>query len=190
GAEVPVSWREIPYTDGDPIVGKATTQHGTGVAALMGARNGVIIPGSTTGDRGINGLLHNPMPYKILIRRVSPAGSVTNMLAALTDAVLSRAKVLNASDCQVWPINERTNSHSRLVTGNLKRLSDAFAVVAARLLFVASAGNCAVKTPMMPDADGVRGRIVPYDPNGGADKNGNSVAGSLGLAPNVFAVGA
>jgi hypothetical protein len=44
------------------------SQHGTMVTSLIGARNGNVID-PATGDRGINGLLHNPMPYTIQVYR-------------------------------------------------------------------------------------------------------------------------
>jgi subtilisin family serine protease len=191
--------------DRDGIRGNDLVQHGTMVTSLIGARNGNVIDGAT-GDLGINGLLHNPMPYTIQVYRFwedlleAPAEeSVTGLLAAINTAAITGANVMNAS---LSTIPLRPGHLSRPdFERSLRKIAHQLMVFQNRLLVVIAAGN---------DAEGGEdtnsGEIEPFedlnlnlqlDRDAGEDLNGNDrpdfgnhIAASLGTLPNVIAVGA
>jgi subtilisin family serine protease len=195
GVNVPVGWQEDTYTGSDPAPASGS-QHGTGVAALMGAQNGVVIPGAANGDRGINGLLHNPMQYKILMRQVSAlmqdtAATTTDLLTTISQARLENAKVLNMSYGNECPTDLAKNPNTALYSAQLYRIYLALNVVGARLMFVPAAMNCGSPTPQqLTRFARTDGQVLAYDPNGAAANNGNHVPASLGTMPGVLAVGA
>jgi Subtilase family len=186
----------VPYADGDPVDAlnpNRLVQHGTGVAALMGAANGVALPGAANGDRGINGIVYNPMPYTIIVTSLAFGNqfqSVTGIFQGLTDALLGGARVLNTSFGMECPINPATNPRSIQVTTALRKLAQGLSAVQARLLLVPAAMNCGGTRAAQVGADPMNGRVTSFDPNGAATNNGNSIAASLGLLPNVLATGA
>jgi hypothetical protein len=195
------AFTERPYDLGDPD----PDQHGTMVTSLIGARNGNVLDGAT-GDRGINGLLHNPMPYTIQVYRFwedlleAPAEeSVTGLLAAINTAAITGANVMNASLSTI-PLRPGHPSRPNFER-SLRKIAHQLNVFRGKLLLVVAAGN---------DAEGGAGtnsgEIEPFedlnlnlqlDRDAGEDLNGNDrpdfgnhIAASLGTLPNVIAVGA
>jgi hypothetical protein len=195
------AFTERPYDLGD----NHPVQHGTMVTSLIGARNGNVIDGAT-GDRGINGLLHNPMPYTIQVYRASDLRegdwtTLTVFLSAINAAAITRARILNASYGQPHPINPDTSLRGFEVRVALRKLAHQLNQFRDRLLLVVAAGN---EADAMNDPDGMRGLITPFEDlnlNGRLDAgedfdgdgvldHGNYVAASLGTLPNVITVGA
>jgi len=191
-------FRERPYNLDDPD----PDQHGTMVTSLIGARNGNVLDGAT-GDRGINGLLHNPMPYTIQVYRFwadlreAPAGGVTGWLAAINTAAITGANVMNAS-LGTKPLPPGHLSRPDFER-SLRKIAHQLMVFQNRLLVVIAAGNHA------EDGAGTNfGEIEPFEDlnlnlqlDPGEDLNGNGrldfgnqTAASLGTLPNVIAVGA
>jgi len=189
--------------DRDGIRGNDLVQHGTMVTSLIGARNGNVRD-AATGDRGINGLLHNPMPYTIQVYRFwedlleAPAEeSVTGWLAAINTAAITGANVMNASlgTIPLPPGHPSRPDFER----SLRKIAHQLMVFQNRLLVVIAAGNHAEG-----GAGTNSGEIEPFEDlnlnlqrDPGEDLNGNGrldfgnqIAASLGTLPNVIAVGA
>jgi subtilisin family serine protease len=173
------------YTDGDFRF--HGVQHGTAVTSLIGAANGAVIPGAanTDGDRGINGLLHNPMQYTIQVGRFF---TDCDLIAGLNSAALTAARVVNLSGGQDHPVNPDKGNFFRVLQLKLqlKVLAANLSQFQNDLLLVAAAGNNGSKN----DPDDLHGRVLGLDeknlpnlPPGGLD-----VPASLGTLPNVIAV--
>lgn len=197
------AFREEPYNLGDP---DTPYQHGTRVISLIGARNGNVL-NVVQGDRGINGLLHNPMPYTIQVYRASDWqetgdwASLTEFLSVINMAAITGASVMNASWGQPHPINPVTSGFRNEVRVALRKLAHQLHQFRDRLLLVVAAGN---EADAGSDPEGMRGEITPFedidldgrltpgeDINGnGILDHGNYVAASLGTLPNVMVVGA
>ena len=175
------------YSNGDFRSGGI--QHGTAVASLIGAANGVAIPGVTNrnpdGDRGINGLLHNPMEYTI---QVGQLRTVCDELVGINAAALTGARVVNMSWGQDHPVNPDKGNFFRvlLLRFQLNALAKNLSVFQNSLLLVAAAGN----NGLDKDPDGLKGRVLgvyeknlPGQPPGGLD-----FPVSMGTLNNVLAV--
>lgn len=197
------AFNEIAYADGD--VG---SQHGTRVISLIGARNANVLD-ATESDRGINGMLHNPMPYTIQVYQGSRFEeeydpnfnfTLTEFLAVMNAAAITNARIMNASWGQSYPINPATSAYRHEVRSALRKLAHQLNQFSDRLLLVVAAGNEAVS----PDPEGMNGRITPFEDlnlnnqlDAGEDfdgdgqlGHGNYIAASLGTLPNVLTVGA
>ncbi|MCX7993479.1 MAG: S8 family serine peptidase, partial [Fimbriimonadales bacterium] len=190
------------YNLGDPDV---TYQHGTRVTSLIGARNGNVLDANHN-DRGMNGLLHNPMSYTIQVYRGgdwhegNSWTTHTEFISVINMAALTRASVMNASWGQPHPVNPTTSVHRNTIRVALRKLAHQLNLFRNRLLLVVAAGNEAQN----PDPEGMRGWITPFEDlnlnntlDAGEDFNsngildhGNYVAASLGTLPNVITVGA
>ncbi len=181
---LPAAPAELDYDLGD-----SASQHGTAVTSIIGAANGNTVNGAT-GDRGVNGLLHNPMKYRIQIYRTSLISeadgdwtTVSFFLVAINLAAVEHAKVLSASQGQPYPIKEDgTSAHEGEVHASLRKLARQMNHFTGLLLVVA-AGNEADRG----DTEGMHGLVTPY-----VDRftPGNYVAASLGALANVITVGA
>jgi hypothetical protein len=203
-------WIDID-TNNDGIVDYyQLSQHGTMVTSLIGARNGNLI-NPATGDRGINGLLHNPMQYTIQVYRawLGPADpeseTVAGWLATINTAAITGASVMNASlgtpTLPPFDPSDPTRPHPLrpVFARSLYKIAHQLRVFQNRLLLVNSAGN---------NAEGGEntnfGEIEPFEDlnlnrrlDPGEDLNGNNnldlgnkIAASLGTLPNVIVVGA
>jgi subtilisin family serine protease len=195
-------WIDID-TNNDGIVDYyELSQHGTMVISLIGARNGNLID-PATGDRGINGLLHNPMQYTIQVYRswLGPAdpesATVAGWLATINTAAITGASVMNAS----LGVHHPNLGAPPLVDVQraLRKIAHQLNVFRDKLLLVGAAGN---------NAEGGAvtnfGEIEPFEDlnlnlqlDPGEDLNGNGrldfgndIPGSLGTLPNVISVGA
>lgn len=181
----PGSFAEANYNLGDG----AASQHGTGVVSLIAAANGNVINGNADNDRGVNGLLHNPMPYTVQIYRGSVWGenqtdfvdqttgagsntttTVTEFLAVVNAAAITGAKVMNASWGQPYPINEATSPNRSAVRVALRKLAHQLNQFQTRVLLVVAAGNEAETLGDNDgngfddrDPEGMRGRITPFE---------------------------
>lgn len=192
---------EAPYDLGDP------EGHGTLVTSLIAARNNEVIGGNAQGDRGVNGLLHNPMPYTIYVNRASDweeAGdwtTVSEFISSINAAALHGIRIMSASWGQPYPINMGTSGYRHDVRISLRKLAHQLNQFRDRLLLVVAAGNEAEPSS---DPESMRGRILPFEDfnlNGRLDAgedldgdgvltHGNYVSASLGTLPNVLTVGA
>ncbi len=201
---LPAFFREEAYDLGDP---DRPYQHGTRVTSLIGARNGNVIGGNAQGDRGMNGLLHNPMRYRIQVYRGndwSEGGAwatVTEFLSVINVAALTAARVMNASWGQPHPIDPNTSARRAEVRIALRKLAHQLNQFQNRLLLVVAAGN---EAQYPADRNFENGHITPFEDmnlnnrlDAGEDVNGNGVldhgnyvAASLGTLPNVITVGA
>lgn len=198
------AFNEIAYADGD--VG---SQHGTRVISLIGARNGNVLD-ATESDRGINGMLHNPMPYTIQVYQASRfreeydpnfGFALTEFLAVINAAAITNARIMNASWGQTYPINPATSPFRHEVRTALRKLAHQLNQFSDRLLLVVAAGN---EAQAPNDPEGMNGRITPFEDlnlnnrlDAGEDFDGdgllgqgNYIAASLGTLPNVLTVGA
>jgi hypothetical protein len=192
--------REEAYDLGDSDM----SQHGTTVISLIGARNGNVID-AATGDRGINGILHNPTSYTIQVYRDTDWSendwtTLTAFLSVINAAAITRARIMSASYGQPHPINPDTSPRRLEVRVALRKLAHQLNQFRDRLLLVVAAGNEADRS----DPEGMRGLITPFEDlnlNGRLDAgedfdgdgvldHGNYVAASLGTLPNVITVGA
>lgn len=213
---LPNAFREEAYDLGDP---HSPSQHGTRVTSLIGARNGNVLD-AARGDRGINGLLHNPMPYTIQVYRVddgwseNDGTSLTKFLSVINAAALTHASIMNASWGQPYPIDPANSPRRQEVRVALRKLAHQLNQFREKLLLVVAAGNEAtsfdendderIDPNENEDPERMFGKIVPFEDhnlNGrldtGEDHNlngdldhGNYVAASLGTLPNVITVGA
>lgn len=189
---LPNAFREEAYDLGDP---DSPYQHGTRVTSLIGARNGNVL-NAAQGDRGINGLLHNPMPYIIQVYRsfddLQEPGdqgfSVTGWLAGINMASLTGAKIMNAS--------LGTHVHSSLPTPDalrvaLRKVTHQLNQFRDKLLLVVAAGNEGDLVIPFEDMN-LNNRLDSGEDlvNPGRLDFGNDIAASLGTLPNVIAVGA
>jgi|GEM_PF-1827551 len=186
------AFTEHPYDLGDPGYPNQG-QHGTRVTSLIGARNGNVLDGAT-GDRGINGLLHNPMPYTIQVYRTSDLqerGDITIFLAAINTAAITGAKVLNAS----LGVHHPNPGAPPLVDVQraLRKIAHQLNVFRDKLLLVGAAGNEGDEILPFEDLN----LNLQLDADAGEDLNGNGhldfgndIPGSLGTLPNVISVGA
>ncbi|RMG24618.1 MAG: hypothetical protein D6724_05715 [Armatimonadetes bacterium] len=192
------SIREIPYADGD-----TASNHGTAVTSLIGARNDNVLD-ARQNDRGMNGMLHNPMPYTIQIYQTSRFGSeedkfpTTEFLAAINGAAITNARIINASFGQPEPIDPDRSRYRDIVRVALRKIAHQLNQFRDRVLLVVAAGNEANAPGTM------RGLITPFEDinlnnhlDTGEDLDGdcildagNYVAASLGTLPNVITVGA
>jgi hypothetical protein len=192
--------REEAYDLGDSDM----SQHGTTVISLIGARNGNVID-AATGDRGINGILHNPTSYTIQVYRDTDWSendwtTLTAFISVINAAAITRARIMSASYGQPHPINPDTSPRRLEVRVALRKLAHQLNQFRDRLLLVVAAGNEADRS----DPEGMRGLITPFEDlnlNGRLDAgedfdrdgvldHGNYVAASLGTLPNVITVGA
>ena len=185
---IPVGIAEVDYTAGDPLPGPdgGRLQHGTAISSLIGAANGVAIPGAANGDRGINGLLHNPMRYTLQVNRAG-VSLYSDFLVAMSSASATGARVMNASWGNVCPIDAATGAKRLTMATALRNLSLTLSLLVNRLLLVTSSGN---SRGTAPDPEHVHGRIVPYLGDGSATGGGNHFPCSVGLSPNALCVGA
>lgn len=194
---------EAPYNLGDADA----DGHGTMVTSLIAARNNEVIGGNAQGDRGINGILHNPMPYTVYINRGSDwseAGdwsTVTEFLSSINAAALHGIRIMSASWGQPYPIDMVSSVHRNEVRVSLRKLAHQLNQFHDRLLLVVAAGN---EADIGSDPEFLRGRITPFEDinlnnrlDAGEDLDGNGVlthgnyvAASLGTLPNVLTVGA
>ncbi|MCS7209620.1 MAG: S8 family serine peptidase [Fimbriimonadales bacterium] len=170
-------------------------QHGTRVTSLIGARNGNVLD-AVHNDRGINGLLHNPMPYTIQVYRFradleepgDATYSVTGWLAGINMATLTGAKIINASLGSHVNSSLPTPPAMRIA---LRKIAHQLNLFRDKLLLVAAAGNEGDLIHPFEDLNLNNRLDAGEDANGNGRLDfGNDVAGSLGLLPNVIAVGA
>ncbi len=181
-------FREDPYDLGDA---DDETQHGTGVISLIGARNGNPID-AAQGDRGINGLLHNPMPYTIQVyrsgdwREAGDRTTVAAFLSVINAGVITGAKIMNASYGRAGVPAETPE-----VRIALRKLAHQLKQFQNRLLLCCAAGNMASEVTPFEDFN-LNGELDPGEDQDGDGRldHGNDVAASLGTLPNVIAVGA
>ena len=170
------------------------SQHGTMVTSLIGARNGNRID-PATGDKGINGLLHNPMPYTIQVYRTRDLWEptdrtlVTVFLAAINTAAITGAKVLNAS----LGIHHPSPDAPPLVDVQkaLRKIAHQLVVFQSKILLVGAAGNEGDENLPFEDLNLNLQLDAGEDLNGNGSLDwGNDIPGSLGTLLNVIAVGA
>lgn len=179
------------YNLGDP----SGTQHGTGVTSLIGACKGFVID-ATHQDRGLNGLLHNPMLYTIQVYRyytdMRESGDttygVTGWLAAINVAALTDAKIMNASLGVHVDSSQSTPAALRVA---LRKVAHQLNLFRNKILLVVAAGNEGDLVHPFEDLNLNNQLDAGEDANGNGQLDfGNDMAGSLGLLPNVIAVGA
>lgn len=173
----------------------APYQHGTRVTSLIGARNGNVLD-AAHGDRGMNGLLHNPMQYTIQVHRFETdlvesgdaTYGVTGWLAGINMAALTGAKVMNASLGSHVPSDNPTPAALRVA---LRKTAHQLNQFRDKLLLVVAAGNEGDRVHPFEDLNLNNQLDAGEDANGNGRLDfGNDMAGSLGLLPNVISVGA